>query len=167
VLVLGNLTMLAAPAAFEAPTGEGYVVRGPDKLVYGASKEKFSIQFADDWYPVERHNSDYWVWSGGTSTLTLRNPQAMPLVVRLRFTLNVNAPRSVWLRLNGATIWATEMNDHSTLEVTIAEVALPPGASTLEFFTDIAPSLIGSDSRLLAYRMQNLQVDVQRAVPPK
>jgi len=31
----------------------------------------------------------------------MHNPQAEPLLARLRFTLNVNTQRSVWLRLNG------------------------------------------------------------------
>jgi hypothetical protein len=166
VLVLGNLTMLAAPAALESPTGDGYVVRGPDELVYGSGREKFLIEFAEDWYPVERHNHDYWAWSSGSATLTLHNPQATPVLTRLRFTMNVNAPRQVRLSLNGTSLWSTEMGDRSSLSVTLNEIVLPPGASTLEFHTDTPPSLVGSDPRLLAFRLQNLRLDVQRAVPP-
>jgi hypothetical protein len=166
VLVLGNLTMLAAPAALESPTGDGYVVRGPDELVYGSGRQKFTIEFADEWYPVERHNHDYWVWSSGSAALTVLNPQTTPVMTRLRFTMNVNAPRNVRLRLNGTSLWASEIGDRSSLSVTLNEIVLPPGTSTLEFYTDTPPSLVGSDPRLLAFRLQNLRLDVQRALSP-
>lgn len=166
VLVLGNLTMLAAPAALESPTGDGYVVRGPDELVYGSGRQKFTIEFSDEWYPVERHNNDYWAWSSGSATLTVLNPQSAPVMARLRFAMNVNAPRHVRLLLNGTSLWATEAGDHSSLSVTLNELVLPPGTSTLEFQTDTPPSLVGSDPRLLAFRLQNLRVDVQRVLPP-
>lgn len=166
VLVLGNLTLLAAPAALESPTGDGYVIRGRDELVYGSGRQKFTIEFADEWYPVERHNNDYWAWSSGSATLTVLNPQTMPVQTSLRFTMNVNAPRNVRLRLNGTSLWATEMSDRSSLNVTLNEIVLPPGKSTLEFLTDTPPSLVGSDPRLLAFRVQNLRLDVQRLLPP-
>lgn len=163
VLVLGNLTMLAAPAALESPMGEGYLIRGPDALVYGAGRQKLSVEFSDDWYPVERHNNDYWCWSAGSTGLTVLNPQAMPLVVRLRFTLNVNATRNVRLQLNGTSLWATEMGNHDSLNVVLNELVLPPGASALDFSTDTPSSRVGSDPRLLAFRLQNLRLDVQRS----
>jgi len=166
VLVLGNLTMLAAPAALESPTGEGYVVRGPDALVYGSAREKFAIEYADEWYPVERNNNDYWCWAGGNAVIAVTNPQAVPLVVRLRFALNVATPRTVWLQLNGTQLWSTELDDHSSLNVTLNELVLPPGSSRLVFVTDEPPSHLGSDPRPLAFRLQNLRVDVQRPAPP-
>ena len=163
VLVLGNLTMLAAPAALESPTGDGYVVRGPDALVYGAEGKKLRVEFPNEWYPVERHNSDYWCWSAGSAELTVHNPQPGPLLVRLRFTLNVNAPRNVRLRLNGTSVWATELGEHSSLNVVLNELVLPPGPSKLDFSTDTPSSRIGNDPRLLAFRLQNLRLDVQRS----
>jgi hypothetical protein len=165
VLVLGNLTMLAAPAALESPTGEGYVVRGPDELVYGSAREKFAIDYGDEWYPVERNNNDYWCWAGGNGVIEVSNPQAVPLVVRLRFALTVATPRTVWLQLNGSQLWSTELDDHSSLQVTLNELVLPPGASKLVFVTDEPPSKLGSDPRPLAFRLQNLRVDVQRPAP--
>jgi len=163
VLVLGNLTMLAAPAALEAPLGDGYVVKGPDELVYGANRQKLTMDFSGNWYPVERHNYDYWCWSAGSAVITVTNPQEMPLLVRMRFTLNANAPRSIRVRLNDASLWATELGDHSTLNVNISEILLPPGRNTLEFVTDAPSRRIGSDVRPLAFRLQNLRLDVLRS----
>lgn len=165
VLVLGNLTMLAAPAALEAPTGQGYVVRGPDELVYGSGRQKFAVDFGNQWHGVERKNNDYWVWSGGPAALTLHNPQAVPLVLRLRFALTVNARRGLWLRLNGTTLWTTELDEHGSVSVSLNELVLPPGTSTLEYFTDTPAGQIGSDPRLLAFRLQNLRFDLQRPGP--
>ncbi len=168
VLVLGNLTLFAAPAALEAPMGEGYLVRGPDALVYGAEGKKLRVEFQNDWYPVERHNNDYWCWSAGNAALIVYNPQTVPVMLRLRFTMNVNAPRNVRLRLNGTSVWATELGEHSSLNVVLNELRLPPGPNTLDFSTDTASSHIGNDPRLLAFRLQNLRLDVQRApgTPP-
>jgi len=165
VLVLGNLTMLAAPAALESPAGEGYVVRGPDALVYGAGGQKFTLNFEEDWYPVERLNNDYWSWSAGSADIAVRNPLAVPLVVRLRFTMTADGPRSVRLRVNGLGLWAGELTQHSSVGVSLNEVVLPPGESRLEFITDTPPRLLGSDPRPLAFRLQNLRFDVQRALP--
>lgn len=166
VLVLGNLTMLVAPAALEQPTGEGYVVRGPDELVYGSARERFAIDYGNEWYPVERDNDDYWCWAGGNGVIEVTNPQVVPLVVRLHFALTVATPRTVWLQLNGSQLWSTELDDHSSLQVTLNELVLPPGGSKLVFVTDVPPSKLGSDPRPLAFRLQNLRVDVERAVSP-
>ncbi len=166
VLVLGNLTLLAAPAALESPAGEGYVLRGPDTLVYGVGRQKFSLDFGEDWYPVERHNNDYWCWSASSATITVHNPQPVPLVVRLRFILSADVSRNVSLRANGQGLWSGEADRHSSVEVTLNDVVLPAGTSLLEFLTDTPPALIGSDPRLLAFRVQNLRVDVQRRQIP-
>lgn len=165
VLVLGNLTMLAAPAALESPAGEGYIVRGPDALVYGAGRQKLTLDFEEDWHSVERLNNDYWCWSAGSADITVHNPQAVPLVVRLRFTMTADGPRTVRLRINGLGLWAAELTQYSSLGVSLNEVVLPPGDSRLEFITDTPPRLLGSDPRPLAFRLQNLRLDVQRALP--
>jgi hypothetical protein len=141
------------------------VVRGPDELVYGSAREKFAIHYADEWYPVERNNNDYWSWAGGNGVIEVTNPQAVSLVVRLRFALTVATPRTVWLQLNGSQLWSTELDDHSSLQVTLNELVLPPGKSKLVFVTDQPPSKLGSDPRPLAFRLQNLRVDVQRPAP--
>jgi hypothetical protein len=165
VLVLGNLTMLAAPSVLESPPGDGYVVRGRDELVYGTGRKKVDVQFADAWYQTEQHGSDYWRWSPGDARLTIQNPQPVPLVMRVRFTLTVAAPRRVALRLDGTELWSTVMNDTSAANVTVSEVILPPGASTLEFFTEEPATLVRTDPRPLALRVQNLRLDLLRKAP--
>ncbi|HKB58399.1 MAG TPA: hypothetical protein VKC51_12510 [Lacunisphaera sp.] len=165
VLVLGNLTLLAAPATLESPTGEGYVIKGRDELVYGRAGQKVTIDFSDTWYPVERHNNDYWCWSAGEAVLTLHNPHPAPLRVRLRFSLNVNERRRVRLSINGADAWATELGSSGAVNVVLGEVVLQPGDSAMEFSTDTPPSRIGTDPRPLAFRVQNLRIDLQQLLP--
>src|SRR5258708_898367 len=165
VLVLGNLTLLAAPATLESPTGKGYVIKGRDELVYGRAGQKVTIDFSDTWYPVERHNNDYWCWSAGEAVLTLHNPHPAPLRVRLRFSLNVNERRRVRLSINGADAWATELGSSGAVNVVLGEVVLQPGDSAMEFSTDTPPSRIGTDPRPLAFRVQNLRIDLQQLLP--
>ncbi|MSU45637.1 MAG: hypothetical protein EXS42_00555 [Lacunisphaera sp.] len=165
VLVLGNLTLLVAPAALESPTGEGYVIKGRGELVYGRAGGKVTIDFSDTWYPVERHNNDYWCWSAGDAALTLHNPHPVSLRARLRFLLTVNERRSVRLRVNGADVWATELGSSGTVNVVLGEVVLQPGDNAIDFSTDAPPSRIGNDPRLLAFRVQNLRLDLQQQLP--
>ena len=165
VLVLGNLTLLAAPAALESPTGEGYVIRGRDELVYGRAGQQVTIDFSDTWYPVERHYNDYWCWSAGDAVLTLHNPHPAPLRARLRFSLNVNERRSVRLSINGADMWATELGSSGAVNVVLGELVLQPGDNVMEFSTDTPPSRIGNDPRPLSFRVQNLRLDLQLLLP--
>lgn len=162
VLVLGNIAILAAPAALESPAGDGYVVRGRDELVYGTNRQRLEVEFSDTWHLPEQLGGDYWRWSSGSGTLTVYNPQPGALVARLRFTVTVSTPRRVTLRQHGTVLWSTELGERSTVNVTLGEVVLPPNASSLEFEVEGEPSHIGSDPRPLAMRLQNLRVDVQR-----
>lgn len=163
VLLIGNLTLLAAPAALETPAGDGYVVRGPDQLIYATNRQKFTVNFSDQWYQVERYNNDYWCWARGSAALTIANPHDYPLIVRLRFGLNMAALRGVSLSINGEKCWTTELGDRGSINVTLNEVVLPPGTSTLEFITDRPGGTLGSDPRTLAFRLLNLRFDIQRA----
>ena len=163
VLLLGNLTVFAAPAALESPAGEGFVVRGPDNLIYGEDRRKFSVTFSAQWHQVERYSSDYWCWAGGSASLSVTNPNPQPLLVRIRFGMNMSTPRRVELAVNGQKCWATEAGDHSSQNVTLNDILLPPGTSTLQFVTDTPPVVLEGDPRPLAFRLLNLRFDVRGA----
>jgi hypothetical protein len=141
------------------------VVKGPDELVYGRAGQKVTIDFSDTWYPVERYNNDYWCWSAGAARLTLHNPHPAPLRARLRFALSVNERRRVGLRINGAEVWSTELGSSGVVNVALGDVVLRPGENPIDFSTDTPPSRIGSDPRPLAFRVQNLRLDLQQPLP--
>jgi hypothetical protein len=162
VLILGNVTMLAVPGALEAPAGEGYVLHGRDELVYAANRRMMEIEFSKAWHQAERYGSDYWRWTEGSAELKIINPQPTAVLARLRFILSVSAPRQVQLRQGATELWSTQLNEKSSVSVSINEVILPAGESTLEFVTDVPGVRVGTDPRLLALRIQNLRLDILR-----
>jgi hypothetical protein len=164
VLILGNVTMFAVPGALEAPPGEGYVVRGRDDLIYGENRQMVEVEFSDAWHQAERYGSDYWRWSEDSADLLVHNPHPFPLVIRLRFALSVSSLRQVALMQGMQELWSTHLNEKSVLNVSVTDVVIPPGESELQFMTDRAGQRVGTDPRLLAMRIQNLRIDVLRAV---
>lgn len=165
VLLLGNLTFFAAPSVLESPTGEGYVVKGPDTLLYGAAGRMVAAEFGEGWYAPERRNADYWCWATGNAGLTFDNPHSAPLQVRVRFTVNVNRDRQVRLKVDGTEVWATTIPKNGSVSVTLGDLVLPPGKSRWEFTTDTPAGRVGNDPRSLAFSLQNLRLDVQRLRP--
>jgi hypothetical protein len=164
VLILGNITMLVVPAALSSPPGEGYTLRGRNELIYAQDRRMMEIEFSDAWHQTERYGSDYWRWSEGTGTLKISNPHATPLLVRLRFTLSVSAPRQVHVRIGDHELWASDLTEKISLNVNISDVVVPPGDSVLTFETDRPGGQVGTDPRRLAIRLQNFRMDLLREV---
>jgi hypothetical protein len=162
VLVLGNLTLLSAPAALQAPSGEGFVLRGPDRLVWSATGQTVTVDYASEWYSVENNNDGYWCWAAGNAAITMRNPHPTPLLVRLRFSLSSLGRRVIRVRVNGVEGWQGEASDKNFVSVALSEVVLRPGENQLEFLTDTPPGHVSTDPRPLAFSLHNLRVDLQR-----
>lgn len=166
VLLLGNLTVLTAPVALQSPRGDGYIIKGPDELVYGRAGKMVEIGFSEDWYASEQYNNDYWCWAAETGHLTLKNPHPQAVLAQVRFSINVVDARSLWLRMNGAELWASYMTENSQVSVVLNKVLLGPGETRLDFVTDTPAKRVGEDTRKLAFRLLNLRVDLQRFAPP-
>ncbi|MDI1320248.1 MAG: hypothetical protein PSW75_08660, partial [bacterium] len=166
VLLLGNLTLLAAPTALEAPRGDGYTVTGPAELVYGTAGDILRIEFSDAWYPAERYRQDYWCWAAESGHLLVKNPQHQPLVGRLRFAVNVRGSRNLWLKINGEDAWGGYLTESAQVNVVLNNIVLQPGTTRLDLVTDAEGKQIGEDPRVLMFRLVNLRIDLQRMLPP-
>ncbi|MDI1249150.1 MAG: hypothetical protein PSV13_09835 [Lacunisphaera sp.] len=165
VLLLGNLTLLAAPTALEAPLGDGYQVGGPAELVYGKAGEKMRVEFSDTWYATERYRQDSWCWAAESGSLLLHNPHDRPLVGRLRFALGVSGNREGLLKLNGVPEWGGFLTENTQVTVVLNNVVLLPGDTHLELISDTPGRQIGEDPRVLKFRLINFRVDLQRLLP--
>lgn len=167
VLLLGNLTLLASPAALQAPLGEGYVLKGRDEFVYATQGRQVEIEYGEEnWFSAERYGSDFWCWSSGSAVVTLTNPHAKPLVARLRFGLSVNERRNIRLVINGVETWDTTVAGTDMVNVLLNTVTLAPGVNKIEFVTDAPATKVGNDPRPLAFRLLNLRFDLQRFAEP-
>jgi hypothetical protein len=165
VLLLGNLTLLAAPTALESPLGDGYQVGGPAELVYGKAGEKMRVEFSDTWYATERYRQDSWCWAAESGSLLLHNPHDRPLVGRLRFAMGVSGNREVLLKLNGVPEWGGFLTENTQVTVVLNNVVLLPGDTSLELISDTPGRQIGDDPRVLKFRLINFRVDLQRMLP--
>ena len=165
VLLLGNLTLLAAPAALESPLGDGYEVRGAPALLYSHGGETMQLEFSDTWYATERYRREYWCWAADSGNLQLKNPHSQPLVVRLRFAIDTSGDREVVLKLNGVTAWSGFLTESTQVTVVLNNVVLPPGESRIDLISDTPGRRIDEDPRMLKFRLINLRVDLLKMAP--
>lgn len=166
VFVLGNLTLLAAPVALQAPAGEGYQLKGPRALLFSASGHSVGVEFGQGWYSPESGSGNTWTWAAGSAVVQVRNPHAGSLEFRLRFGLVSTGPRTVRVVLNGVEIWRTAIALGDALTASFPGLLLRPGENKLEFLSDEPGLKIGADPRVLAFSVQNLRIDLQRRAPP-
>lgn len=166
ILLLGNLTLLAAPAHLQPPPGEGLAVTGPAALRQGVGAQPFSAVFDDSWHATEEGRAGVWRWSAGTAAVVLRNPHDQPVVVRLSLGLSVVADREVELRVGEAVWWRAVVRSQAPQRLVLEEVLVPPGESRLEFRTDRPGDRVPDDPRPLATCVHNLELALRALVPP-
>lgn len=162
LLIIGNLTVLAAPTALEAPQGEGYVLRGEHAALVSGSGASVKVTLGTGWYSAERSGSEYWVWTSGPGNMDILNPHDHPLTVRLRFGISAIGSRTVGVKLNGGEIWRTTVPESSVISARLNGLELKPGANRFEFFTDEAAGAVEGDPRPLAFCVHDLRIDAVR-----
>jgi hypothetical protein len=165
VLLLGNLTLISAPALLETPPITGYLIKGPDALTHTDKGAPVTVRYQRSWYSVETALADYWCWSPGSNAIDLANPHAQPLQIRLRFSLNTLSRRGVQLRLNGRLCWEAQLFEDNSVTVTLPQLTLMPGLNRLEFITNEPPARIATDPRPLAFSLRNLRLELLRLLP--
>ncbi|MFI5336748.1 MAG: hypothetical protein ACHQ5A_08190 [Opitutales bacterium] len=165
VLLLGNLTLLAAPPSLQAPLDDGQI-KGPSTLLFSHDGEPVTLQSERGWYSPEGGGSDTWVWTTGPALLSIDNPKPEAMEFRLRFGLSSAGHRTIRVVLNGATIWRTELSDRDVATASLLGQRLNSGRNTLEFISDEPACTVGIDPRPLAFSVRNLRIDLQRLLPP-
>jgi len=161
VLVLGNLTLLSAPAALQSPPGGGYLLKGPSALLSAPNSRSVRVELSPEWYGLESSGANYWVWSPGTAAVTVYNPHHAPLLIRLRFSLSASSDRTVWVRVNGAEAWRVAVSEDKTVSAILSRLVLAPGNNRIEFATDLPPRTRPPDARQLTFCLHNLRFDLQ------
>lgn len=164
VLVLGNLTFLASPTVLRAPLSDGLVVAGPARLLENERGDPFLIRYSSAWHPGERGESSYWMWAAGDASISIRNPHAVPVEVRLRFGLTSASDRVMMLRVNGEELWRTTLDDRQQVSTTLGSLRLVPGHNEIVFASDQPGVRIEGDSRQLAFSVHDLRLDLRRTL---
>ena len=159
VLLLGNLTLLLAPATLEAPTRESYEVIAPRELRVAADGRSFTLAFDAAWYGPERSRFEVWRWSRGAAAITLTNPQPDALRADIAFELRAQQPRELSVRLGERELWRGPVAPGNPARVNLRDLSLPPGATTLRFETNLPAVPAGAgDPRHLAFAVRNLEL---------
>ncbi|HTB80493.1 MAG TPA: hypothetical protein VK717_06370 [Opitutaceae bacterium] len=159
VLLLGNLTVAAAPDILMAPAPEGWRVEGPRALrTTGLSEKSMEAVFDAQWFSPEHSHFTYWRWSRGPAVITVRNPHPFSLVADLRFGLNSLDGRRIIVCAGDRILWEGEIG-RASRDVIIRDLRLPPGDTLLSFKTG-QPSLQPGkgEMRVLAFCLSNFEI---------
>ncbi|HYC70197.1 MAG TPA: hypothetical protein VEB66_03260 [Opitutaceae bacterium] len=165
VLILGNLTLLSAPVALQAPIGEGYQLRGARELQYAPDGNVVEAVFDRAWHQTERDSNSYWRWTEGQAAADLVNPHRQPLRFRARFALTTVTARTVSVSLNGQELWSGAVSPVASVQVTLNDLVLAPGRNRLEFRSPEPPVQVQGDARSIAFCVHGLRFDLQGLAP--
>jgi len=162
VLILGNLSLLAAPAALAPPNSNaGFQLRAEPEFFAAPSRATMRVEMSSAWHQPEQGSAGYRIWSRGNATVTIVNPHARPLLVRLRFEMNAEGARGVRLRLGERDLWSVTIPEGGKVAASLPRIELAPGVNRIEFLTDQPPRERPPDPRVLAFCVHNLRIDVQ------
>jgi hypothetical protein len=167
VLLLGNATLFYAPAVLEPPLSDGCKLNGPSGLLVAADGGRVRVEFGAAWYATEHLNRRYWHWSRGDADVRIINPQRVPVMATLKFTLSSTDARNLRLaQVGGAELWRGPIANAST-GVELSAVTLQPGENRFLFTSDRpAVQLASGDPRPLAFCLKNLTLELRPAPLP-
>jgi len=156
LLLAGNLTVLATYKEF-APPHEFFQLRGEP-----AALQALHIERTDGWYGIEFAATTEWRWSRGESGLQIHNAADRPLTLLVHgHAASARDERRVRIFAGGALVWS-EVISTAPEEIRFG-CTVPPGDTLLAFTTDVPGRPVGTDERLLAFRVSNLEIVVKPA----
>ena len=162
VLLLGNIVILASPDMLRAPGRESYRVDGDGRLVMVADTGRLvEAVFDDKWYPPERSHLEYWRWSNGPATVTLRNPHPFPILVTVSFGIRTKDARTVGLWQGTYARWERKLSPGEMREVKVRNMRLEPGDTLWRFETDRPGTFPDNDDRRrMAISLRDLKIQI-------
>ena len=161
VLLLGNAVMLASPDMLRAPGRESYVVEGDRSLRMKETGQLLEAVFDKNWYPPERSHLEFWRWSNGSATVTLRNPHSFPILVTVTFGIRTKDPRTVGVWQGTYARWERKLAAGELREVKVRNMRLEPGDTIWRFETDLPGAYPNNeDRRRLAFSLRDLTIRI-------
>ena len=166
VLLLGNLSALSAVDELRPPGLESYRLEGAVAVWRApATQQAITVDFSNAWYQPEKSRLEYWRWSRGPAELHIRNPQAVPVEVNLRFDLRALDERRVRVYQGAALRWEGPVARAGTA-VSLPGVRLAPGDNPWRFETDKAPVMPEGDTlRPVTFNLRNFVIEAVRVEP--
>ncbi|MCC6415894.1 MAG: hypothetical protein IT582_08300, partial [Opitutaceae bacterium] len=155
VLLLGNLTLLGAPAALQPPPGNGYDLKGESNVVRSAEDGLVRVVFSPEWHVPERYRERYWRWSRGSAEITITNPHAFALDAEWDFIASALEERELtMLGPKDEVLWRGQIRDAVT-RAHVPKVRLAPGKTVLKFIMTGGSETTMEDPRQLAFCLKD------------
>jgi hypothetical protein len=168
LLAAGNLGVIASADIFKPPARESYIVEGPRSLRINPKDASVveAIYGPRNWYPAERprwSRLEFFRWSMGDGTVTIRNPQPFTIVAIVKFRLRAVDTREAIVTRAGNVLWRGMLEPAEVRRVTLGEIELPPGDTVLGFGSDRPAAYPGNgDIRRLTFSLRDLEIDLRR-----
>jgi hypothetical protein len=164
LLIAGNLGVLGSPDLLKPPGRETQMVKGPAALLINpGDNAHVEVLFGpDNWWDNERSRWDYFRWSLGDSTITIRNPQSFAMTADIHFGLRAVDHRGAKVSIDGAPAFQGVLLPAEVRSVSLPGVVLRPGDTVLLFQSDRAAAYPGNnDRRRLTFSVRDFEVDLK------
>lgn len=163
LLIAGNLTLLAAPSVLRSPGNNlAYTLRVDSALFANAQGRTIRVEYSPEWHGPEQGSAGYRIWARESAALSVFNPHAFPLELRLRFEMNAEGARGIQLRRSGESLWAVTIPEGGKVAASLPRIVLAPGENRFEFVTDQPARMRPPDPRPLAFCVHNLRLDIEQ-----
>lgn len=168
VLIAGNLSVLAGFKEFTPPR-EFYTVSASGELA-----AQVRVERTGNWYGAENDANFRWRWSSGQAGLRLHNGSAQPVLAVIKGhaspavderRLRISASPAPGDESRKALVWSGELGKLPTAFQ--FGITVPPGDTIVSFATDRPPHPIGSDPRMMAFSISNLEILFKPATAQK
>jgi hypothetical protein len=139
---------------------EGIVITGLKEVIGAPGNRRVLVGFDANWFEAERHDENYWRWTGGPAELSIANKRNDSVNARLSFVLNGISKRTVVLTSGGEKLWEGKVSSKNSETVEIDSLKLEPGITRLRLQSDRPPSGADNDTRLLDMSVKNLRLEI-------
>ena len=163
LLVIGNLGVLGSVDLLKPPGRESCVIKGPTELRVNPrdGSQVQAIFGLQNWWRPERSRWEYWRWSLGEATVTVRNPQPFPITASLRFRLRSEDRRQAIVARAGAVLWQGSLEPDAVTKVALDGIVLPPGDTVFVFRSDRPGAPVPDrDTRKLSFSLRELVIEL-------
>ena len=148
LLIVGNLTILSAPALLTIVPSE-----------QTSLTDNISVRYGPEWYAEEHLDRHTWRWARGPATIILHNPNSRPFSVTFDFGLRSLSRRTV--TVSTSELRKTVIVDPGSVgRSDLGAIALPPGDVVVTFVSNEPAAAAPGDARPLAFALVDLYGEV-------
>ena len=167
VLIAGNLSVIAGYTEFSLPVREFFQVSVAPEVAGNVRVTRTA-----GWHGAEEHWGTRWRWSSGQSDLVLRNTANAPVMIVCTGTvktasdnrrLNISVRSLAGPTTEAASVWSGELTGQESSAKFQFAATIPPGETVLSFASDKPGHPIGHDTRILAFKISDLEIVVKPA----